>query len=567
MKTRKKLKPSCTLQKFRSSADRKTVTLKVNQEDNTILWRHILKSFGDVAKIRVNDTDIHFKVDGNYEDLLPLRIEACVDSTIDVILSKDLTQKNKKLANLSPKYNEELRHKERVHSIVLPFTYHINQPGDEYVRFGSRISLRHVHTGSYLRSVNWISKTSSEQHAVQGVRSGVPGLEDFWQVVPLNGDDDSIEINQKAGETIRYGVRIRLFNVANKRWLHSFDPKSSVPTKHEVTTFGCKNRTDRNDIWIVERLENGTEYWKSSDIFVLRHEHSGFRSSLDGKITTLKVGGWDDSILWKHILRSFGDVAKVCIDGTDIHFEVDENNEDLIPLRIEGCFHSIIDVILFKDMSDKGNKIVDLPPKYKEEHRNTEKIHSMVLPFTCHINRPEDEYVRFGSRISLRHVQTGSYLQSVNWKYKSPSNQHAVQGVRSGELGLEDFWQVVPLGLNNVEINQNIGVTIRYGVRVRLFSVSNKRWLHTHNCKAPVSSHREVTTYGSGSNSNVDDIWIVERLENGTEYWKSSDIFLLRHLNTDHYLHSHSTKYMGENEITSIDINCFVNSLWRAGFA
>ncbi|KAF9433063.1 hypothetical protein BGZ76_009922 [Entomortierella beljakovae] len=273
---------SNSLQRFRSSADGKIITLTVNTWDNSILWRHILKSFGDVTKVCVNDTDIHFMLDDHYEDLLPLRIHARPDSTIDVILPKDLTQKNNKMADLPPKYNEELRHIERVRSIVLPFTYHINQPGDEYVRFGSRISLQHVRTGCYLHSADWAYKKqkfgdSLKKYAVQGVRSGEPGLKDFWQVVPAYRSVD--KINEKIEETVRYGTRIRLFNVANKRWLNCHEDTMEVIMKFSdndllVTTFGSESKPNEGDIWIVERLENGTDYWKASDIFLLRQENN-----------------------------------------------------------------------------------------------------------------------------------------------------------------------------------------------------------------------------------------------------------------------------------------------------
>ncbi|KAF9433064.1 hypothetical protein BGZ76_009923 [Entomortierella beljakovae] len=297
-----------------------------------------------------------------------------------------------------------------------------------------------------------------------------------------------------------------------------------------------------------------------------------FRSSADGKIVTLKVNPEDNSILWRHILKSFGDVTKVSVNEMDIHFMTDGNFEDLLPLRIEAHPNSTINVILSTNLTEKNNQTADLPPKYNEEHKYTEKIRSMVIPFEGYINQPGDEYVRFGSRIGLQHVHTGCYLHSTDWRYKRQASdrynkQHAVQGVRSGEPGLEDFWQVAPADGSVDEINEKIGETVRYGTRVRLFNVANKRWLHSHIDKSPVSNHKEVTTFGSESRWNEDDIWIVERIENGTEFWKASDIFLLHHEFSGNYLFSHSVIHMGENEVTCLNTNTLINNLWRAGFA
>ncbi|KAF9427513.1 hypothetical protein BGZ76_002318 [Entomortierella beljakovae] len=298
-----------------------------------------------------------------------------------------------------------------------------------------------------------------------------------------------------------------------------------------------------------------------------------FSSSASGRLVALKLNPEDNSILWRHILESFGNVAKVSVNGMDIHFMTDKNFEDLLPLRIEAHPNSIINVILTTKLTEENNLMAaDPPPKYNEDHKHTEKIQSMVIPFENFINQPGDEYVRFRSRIGFQHVHTGVYLHSADWRYKTQasdgySKQHAVQGVRSGEPRLEDFWQVVPADGSVDEINEKIGETIRYGTRVRLFSVGNKRWLHSHTEKSPVSNHKEVTTFGSESQSNVDDIWIVERFENGTEFWKSSNIFLLRHENSDNYLHTHPIIYMGENEVTCLHGNWYVNNLWRAVFA
>ncbi|KAF9427515.1 hypothetical protein BGZ76_002320 [Entomortierella beljakovae] len=292
-----------------------------------------------------------------------------------------------------------------------------------------------------------------------------------------------------------------------------------------------------------------------------------FRSPVGGNIISIRVNAVDNSILWKHILKTFGNVDGVRVKDLYIHFMTDENYENLLPLRIEAYPESTMDIILSKDPKEKDDAKVETPPKYNHELKHSEKIRAKVLQFKSHTNKLGDDYVRFGSRISLRHAPTGSYLQSAHWKYKTSSQQHAVQGARSGEPGLSAYWQVVPASGNEEAINKKTGSTIPYGIRVRLFNVNNKRWLHSHDYKSPVSNQREVTTFGSAEASNNDDIWIVDRFENGTEYWKTTDLFILRHESTNHYLHSHSTIYMGENEITCFEKFSNLDNCWRAGFA
>ncbi|KAF9433065.1 hypothetical protein BGZ76_009924 [Entomortierella beljakovae] len=268
-----------------------------------------------------------------------------------------------------------------------------------------------------------------------------------------------------------------------------------------------------------------------------------FRSPVDGEIVSIKVNSVDNSVLWRHILRTFGNATKVRVDDMEIQFMTDDQYEDLLPLRIEAIPNSIMDVILSKNSTEEMNQMEGLPPKYNEVGRNTEDILTEVLPFTCHTNQPGDEYVRFGSRISLQHVSTGSYLHSVNWKYRIFPRLCAVQGVRSSEPCLEDFWQVVPAcgNTNPEEINQKSGGSIRYSTRVRLVNVANKRWLHSHGIKSPISDQKDVSTYGSISSSNNDDVWIVERFENRI--------------------------YMGENEVTTCETYNNLSNFWRAGFA
>ncbi|KAF9427512.1 hypothetical protein BGZ76_002317, partial [Entomortierella beljakovae] len=258
--------PPFTVQKFKSPIDGNTVAIRVNTSDNSILWKHILKSFGNVHRVHVGDIDIHFMTNEKFEDLLPLRIEATPNLTMNVELTKDSAgDKSQKVAELPPKYDEERTHIELIRTTVLPFKSYTNDPEDSHVRFGSRVGFRHATIGCYLRSVDSKTLTTPVQYAVQGARVRGPGLQDFWQVLPACTNIDSNNMN---GDMVHYGSRIRLYNVINKRFLNC----RIIPTTGQSEVIAVDNNGSVDDIWVVERFENGLEYWKAGEHFILRHE-------------------------------------------------------------------------------------------------------------------------------------------------------------------------------------------------------------------------------------------------------------------------------------------------------
>ncbi|KAG0001832.1 hypothetical protein BGZ79_004089 [Entomortierella chlamydospora] len=269
-----------------------------------------------------------------------------------------------------------------------------------------------------------------------------------------------------------------------------------------------------------------------------------FRSPANGEIISIEVQedrhsgcAADKFVLWRHIQSSFGhNVRALRVNNVDIHCVVDSNFEDIIPLRIKYFPGVIIDVV-HGERKD-GND---------ENDGNDGKKSSLVNP-PAYSPDLDDNYIGFGSKICLQHFKTGGLLRATDLRYKSFSFQHVVYSTRSRESILDDLWEVVA-PKNAKGINEHLKNGLAYGSRIRLFNVSYKRWLHSHMIGAPVTAnHREVTGYGSAEKSDSNDHWIVERVEEGTDLWKNSDVFILRHEASDYYLHSHATLFSGEIE-------------------
>ncbi|KAF9429034.1 hypothetical protein BGZ76_001937 [Entomortierella beljakovae] len=289
-----------------------------------------------------------------------------------------------------------------------------------------------------------------------------------------------------------------------------------------------------------------------------------FISPTDGTTVALRVNTSDNSILWRHILKSFGNVHKVQVDDMDIHFMMNDQFEDILPLRIEAAPDLIMKVILSKEPVKKKNQAVEHPPKYDEGPSCIEQICSAVLPFASHTRDPGDLYIRFGSRISLRHVSTGSYLRSTDIESSTYPWRYDVRGVCPRDPGLYDFWQVVPPEYSPEDCNKLVGNTIRYGASICLHNVATKRVLYFFKAGSPATPLHEAVTRMDRRGEINDNTWVVERLESGTEYWRTTDLFTLRYKSTNHFLHSRSNVNMAEHEVIGSQTYSDFNNIWRA---
>ncbi|KXN70928.1 hypothetical protein CONCODRAFT_6464 [Conidiobolus coronatus NRRL 28638] len=151
----------------------------------------------------------------------------------------------------------------------MPWQVHPHVGDDHRVHLGSKINLRHLATGRFVRSSAVNYQGGSGQQLVYAP-SNQPEHEDWWQVL-------GPEHQGNIGDILRYGDRIRVHHMATFKWLHSHDIKSPSSGQNEVSTYGTEQQSDANDLWIVEKADGGAngQEWNINDVFLLRHERTG----------------------------------------------------------------------------------------------------------------------------------------------------------------------------------------------------------------------------------------------------------------------------------------------------
>src|SRR5437773_2583924 len=134
------------------------------------------------------------------------------------------------------------------------------------VRYGAQLRLRHVSTGSVLKSLNrsYEHPNSSGQQMV--VASALRNEETLWVVKGPHQSGNAYPI----GRAVRHEDIIRLEHVATHKNLHSHDRLSPLSQQQEVTAFGIMGQGDENDDWFVD-LE-GVGQWQFDQAIVLRHK-------------------------------------------------------------------------------------------------------------------------------------------------------------------------------------------------------------------------------------------------------------------------------------------------------
>ncbi|KAI9298708.1 hypothetical protein K502DRAFT_322664, partial [Neoconidiobolus thromboides FSU 785] len=168
------------------------------------------------------------------------------------------------------------------------------------------------------------------------------------------------------------------------------------------------------------------------------------------------------------------------------------------------------------------------------------------MPFPVFNHIGDDHNVHIGSKICLRHLETGYYIRSSSQNYQGGSSQQIVHAA-SQNAEHEDWWQVVtPYGQDIPHGNR-----IPYGSKVRIYHMATFKWLHSHNVRSPSSGQNEVSCFGNDNASDNNDNWIVEKQDGSGGDWHANDRFVLRHEGTGAYLHSHNVKFNNSNEVTT----------------
>lgn len=150
----------------------------------------------------------------------------------------------------------------------MPFEVFNHIGDDHYVHIGSKICLRHLSTGRYVRSHSRNYNGGSGQQMVLAV-SQQPEHEDWWQVCTPHGQ------HIPHGAKVAYGSAVRIYHMATFKWLHSHGVRSPASGQQEVSAYGDDNCSDGNDNWIVERCDNNGGEWHANDQFLLRHQGTG----------------------------------------------------------------------------------------------------------------------------------------------------------------------------------------------------------------------------------------------------------------------------------------------------
>ncbi|GIL75263.1 hypothetical protein Vretifemale_5068 [Volvox reticuliferus] len=149
----------------------------------------------------------------------------------------------------------------------------------------------------------------------------------------------------------------------------------------------------------------------------------------------------------------------------------------------------------------------------------------------------ENLLVTCGSTIKLQHVGTKARLHSHQVAYSRGSQQQSVTGFPDGDDG-NSLWLIQGL----VDEPCTPGEPIKKGTRTRLLHVATRKWLHSHLYNSPLSNSQEVSAFGSDTQSDGGDVWIIEWDGKG-KVWKQNTKVRFKHVDTGAYLFSHDAKY------------------------
>ncbi|KXN71579.1 hypothetical protein CONCODRAFT_69742 [Conidiobolus coronatus NRRL 28638] len=181
-----------------------------------------------------------------------------------------------------------------------------------------------------------------------------------------------------------------------------------------------------------------------------------------------------------------------------------------------------------------------------------------------------DDNIRYGSKISLKHVSSGRFLASWNSPYNSGSGQQQIT-CNQWNAGEPEFWQVLP----PVQPTQAPGTNVTYNSVIRLKHIQTTKHLHSHpNVQSPISQLQEVSGFGSDTQGDDNDLWIIEKFDyNGQKpsgNWNCNEPIALKHLKTNQYLFSHERNYqlcgLTQNEVACSGSGRDENNKWNVVF-
>eukprot|EP00930_Biecheleria_cincta_P095477 TRINITY_DN87438_c0_g1_i1.p1 TRINITY_DN87438_c0_g1~~TRINITY_DN87438_c0_g1_i1.p1 ORF type:complete len:721 (-),score=122.97 TRINITY_DN87438_c0_g1_i1:137-2299(-) len=325
-----------------------------------------------------------------------------------------------------------------------------------------------------------------------------------------------------------YGAFVSLQHIVTKKFLHSHNAKYPGGSRQQQVT--CFEGDNDDNAWLVKAAHG---QWctrgkpvANGDIIRLQHMTTG--KNLHSHGTRSPVTGQQE----------------VCGYGDDGNGDTNDNWR----IEYEGDKFRLIHVNSNHALHSHG---IALPAECFGQQEVTSYSGRDDNDFWLVDETELPAVLIYGSRVCLRHAATDVYLHSHAHGYPSGSGQQQVTGYNGHDD--HDNWIVQgPLGQDTDE-----GKVVGHGEVLRLSHEHSKRWLHSHNVPAMVSSgQHEVSCFGDAGNSNNDDNWRVEY---------EGDKLRLIHVATNHALHSHERDYPAEC-FNQQEITCYAgrdgNDLW-----
>lgn len=165
-----------------------------------------------------------------------------------------------------------------------------------------------------------------------------------------------------------------------------------------------------------------------------------------------------------------------------------------------------------------------------------------------------------GSTFKLVNQQSGDRLHSHDVKYGSGSGQQSVTGSPNAD-DVNSYWQI----RGDIRNDCERGSPIKCDSIVRLFHITTRRNLHSHNYQSPLSNNQEVSAYGEDGAGDEGDRWkVVCTTKN--DFWLRKDTVRFQHVSTGKYLHLSGDTY-GRPIHGQKEISCYSypnnQNLWK----
>ncbi|CAG8767521.1 9146_t:CDS:2, partial [Racocetra persica] len=166
--------------------------------------------------------------------------------------------------------------------------------------------------------------------------------------------------------------------------------------------------------------------------------------------------------------------------------------------------------------------------------------------------------IKYGSVITLRHIDTGKLLSSSLKKYTTGSKQYWAFAVDRRPTDYES-WTIIPEVIKNGIApvyggSKEIGSPVFYGDIITLRNNGTGKKLHSHNnFNSPITLQQEVTCQTC---NDINDNWDVMHYVHDFEYkdpWNECHDIVLMHANTKLILSSHN--YMLNDDYQ--EVTCF----------